>query len=169
MKPIAVITTLTLVLGHAALTGCSPAGPRSAAEAAADSATPAAADAAADTASPATVNTAVEARAIDASAPAFAVYMPGAEVSGAPVLAMGPAGPGGMVEFSIAATPDEVIDFYRQKADAAGLPTMATMSRDGTLSYTAGDGLSDQGQLLNVVATPADGRTNVHLDWSAGR
>lgn len=110
-----------------------------------------------------------DARPAGPDAPAFAVLYPGAEPSGAPTLAQGPAGPGGIVIFTTEATPDQVIDFYRQRAEAAGLTSINAMNQGDARGYSAGDGASGRGQLLSVVATPIDGVTSVQLDWSAGR
>ena len=167
LKKLVVATAaLTLSLGACLLTGCGAAQDKKTAEAAADTAAPSSAmvaDAPASAPAPAAL------RSIAPEAPAFAVYMPGSEPDAEPTLALGPAGPGGMVEFSSPASPEAVIAFYRQRAEEGGLSTVATMNRDGTLSYTASDGLSGQGQLLNVVASPAgESRSRVHLDWSAG-
>ena len=103
-------------------------------------------------------------------APAFAVIYPGAVPKSEPVAAQGPSGPGGTLEFTTEATPDEVVAFYRQRAEAAGLKAITTLNRDGARGYAAGDGADGRGQMLNVVATPVeDGPTDVLLMWSSGR
>ncbi|SFS89946.1 hypothetical protein [Brevundimonas viscosa] len=103
-------------------------------------------------------------------APAFAVLYPGAAPKSGPVRAQGPSGPGGTLEFTTDATPDEVVDFYRQRAEAAGLKAITSLNRDGARGYAAGDGADGRGQMLNVVATPVeDGPTDVLLMWSSGR
>ncbi|MDP2733330.1 MAG: hypothetical protein Q8O63_09530, partial [Hoeflea sp.] len=38
--------------------------------------------------------------------------------------ARGPDGPGGILSFTTEATPDAVVDFYRQRAEAAGLASV---------------------------------------------
>lgn len=103
-------------------------------------------------------------------APAFAVIYPGATAKAGPVSAQGPAGLGGMVEFTTSASPETVVDFYRRQADAAGLKAITTLNRDGARGYAAGDGADGRGQMLNVVATPVeDGPTDVMVSWSSGR
>ena len=103
-------------------------------------------------------------------APAFAVLYPGAVPKSEPVSAQGPTGPGGTLEFTTDATPDEVVAFYRQRAEAAGLKAITSLNRDGARGYAAGDGADGRGQMLNVVATPVeDGPTDVLLMWSSGR
>ncbi|MBA4805287.1 MAG: hypothetical protein H2038_11595 [Brevundimonas sp.] len=103
-------------------------------------------------------------------APAFAVVYPGGVAKSGAVSGQSPAGPGGMLEFTTEATPDEVVAFYRQRAEAAGLKSITSLNRDGARGYAAGDGADGRGQMLNVVATPVeDGPTDVVLSWSSGR
>jgi hypothetical protein len=102
-------------------------------------------------------------------APAFAVIYPGGEASAPPTVARGPDGPGGILSFTTDATPDAVVDFYRQRAEASGLATVMAMNTGDARAYGAAaeDG---SGKLLRVVATPVeDGPTSVQLDWTAGR
>ncbi|RZJ41238.1 MAG: hypothetical protein EON86_10875 [Brevundimonas sp.] len=99
-------------------------------------------------------------------APEFAVVYPGGTPSGAPTVAQGPAGPGGILAFTTDASPDEVVTFYRQRAEASGLKPINSLNRDEARAYSAGDGGN---RLLQVVATPiVDGPTDVQLTWSGG-
>lgn len=135
---------------------------------------PAAAEAApaADAAAPAAAAPSVAAGAATPAAPgapAFAVLYPGGVAEGPPTVARGPDGPGGILSFTTDATPDAVIDFYRQRAEAAGLASVMAMNTGDARAYgaAASDG---SGKLLRVVATPVeDGPTSVQLDWTAGR
>lgn len=103
------------------------------------------------------------------NAPDFAVLYPDATPVGPATLARGPSGPGGIMTFTTPADPDAVVSFYRERAEAAGLATIASMNQGGTRAYSAGDGTSG-GKLLRIIATPTeDGPTNVQLDWTAGR
>lgn len=103
-------------------------------------------------------------------APDYAVLYPEATPVGPATVARGPSGPGGIATFTTPATPDAVVAFYRQRAEAAGLVTIASMNQGGASAYSAGDGASGTGKLLSVVATPGeDGPTNVQLSWTAGR
>lgn len=155
-----------------AMTGCSQAaadkappadGGADAAEAVDTSAVIAAPDARATPAAPAALPAAP-------GAPAFAVLYPGGSVDGPATMAQSPAGPGGILTFTTDASPDTVVAFYRQRAEAAGLTTIASMSQSGASAYSAGDGAAGQGKLLSVVATPVDdGPTSVQLSWAAGR
>ncbi len=133
---------------------------------------PAAAEAAVDAVVPASVPPTASATAAAPAAPgapAFAVVYPGGEASGPATVARGPDGPGGILSFTTEATPDAVIDFYRQRAEAAGLASVMAMNTGAARAYGAAaeDG---SGKLLRVVATPVeDGPTSVQLDWTAGR
>lgn len=103
-------------------------------------------------------------------APAFAVIYPGAELKGPATVAQGPAGPGGIVQFTTDDDPQTVIAFYRQRAEAAGLKQINSMNRGDAQAYSAGDGANGRGQLLQVIATRIEGGpTDVQLDWTTGR
>ncbi len=148
-----------------ALAGCSQA-PAEEAPAAAEAAP--AADAAAPAAATPTV-TAGTATPAAPGAPAFAVVYPGGAAEGPATVARGPDGPGGILSFTTEATPDAVIDFYRQRAESAGLASVMAMNTGDARAYgaAASDG---SGKLLRVVATPVEnGPTSVQLDWTAGR
>ena len=100
--------------------------------------------------------------------PAFAPLYPGARIDGAPLTANGAAGPGGLVTFTTDASPDEVVAFYRQRAEAAGLKSVTGMNQGEARAYGAAGDTAD-GPSLQVVAAPSpDGGTSVHMNWSAG-
>ena len=99
-----------------------------------------------------------------AGAPDFVVLYPGGALEGEPVLATGPAGPGGLVTYVTEAQPEEVIAFHRQKAEAAGLSSVMAMNQGDARAY----GAAGKGSDLQVVASPTSGgRTSVQLSWSA--
>lgn len=103
-------------------------------------------------------------------APAFAVLYPNATLLGPATVARGPSGPGGILEFTTPDTPEAVVSFYRARAEASGLNTIASMNQGGASAYSAGDGANGAGKLLSVVAAPnEDGLTNVQLNWSSGQ
>lgn len=105
-----------------------------------------------------------------AGAPVFAVIYPGAELKGPATVAQGPAGPGGIVQFTTDADPEAVVAFYRQRAEAAGLKQINSMNRGDARAYSAGDGANGRGQLMQVIATRIEGGpTDVQLDWTTGR
>ncbi len=151
--------------------GCSQGEPAEAArtvDTAATEATAPAADAALapNTAAPA----AAAALPAAPGAPAFAVLYPGAELKAPATTAQGPEGPGGIVQFTTDATPEAVIAFYRQRAEAAGLKPINSMNRGDAQAYSAGDGADGRGQLMQVIATRVEGGpTDVQLDWTTGR
>lgn len=150
-----------------ALAGCSQ-GTADEAPAAAEAA-PAADATAPAVAAPAAAAAAGAATPAAPGAPAFAVVYPGGTVEGPATVARGPDGPGGILSFTTEAAPDAVIDFYRQRAESAGLASVMAMNTGDARAYgaAASDG---SGKLLRVVATPVeDGPTSVQLDWTAGR
>ncbi|MFN3879598.1 MAG: hypothetical protein ACK4MH_14580 [Brevundimonas sp.] len=102
-------------------------------------------------------------------APAFAAIYPGGQVEGQPLLAGGEAGAGGLVTFTTDASPDQVVAFYRERAEAAGLRSVTGMNQGEARAYgAAGD--QANGPSLQVVAAPTDaGATSVQLGWSAGQ
>lgn len=103
------------------------------------------------------------------NAPVFAVLYPGAQVDGAPTLADGASGPGGVLAFTVDATPDQVVAFYKQRAEAAGLASVMGMNQGDTRAYGAA-GTGVDAAALQVVASPAEsGGASVQLTWSAGR
>lgn len=102
-------------------------------------------------------------------APAFAPLYPGAAITSPAAVAQGPEDAGAMVSFTTQASPEDVIAFYRQHAEAAGLMSVNSMNRGTTRAYgaAAGDGSS---ALLHVVAdAPGDGQTHVQLDWTEAK
>lgn len=102
-------------------------------------------------------------------APSFAVLYPGAQVDGQPLAAGGEAGPGGLITFTTTASPDDVVAFYRERAEKAGLRSVAGMNQGDTRAYGAAADATN-GASLQVVATPTEtGQTSVQLGWSAGQ
>ncbi|QBX38800.1 hypothetical protein E4M02_11850 [Brevundimonas sp. S30B] len=99
--------------------------------------------------------------------PAFAELYPGADVSQPLVSADGASGPGGMTAFTTDASPEAVIDFYRQRAESAGLTSQTALNQGETRAYGA---VGEAGATVQVVAGPGEnGVTSVQLTWSAGR
>ena len=161
----------TAVTAAMVLAGCSEREPAAEADAAGDVAVEAAAPA---TEAPAEARLAPPAGAAAtpaaAGAPDFAVIYPGAELKGPATVAQGPSGPGGIVQFTTDADPEAVIAFYRQRAEAAGLKQINSMNSGDAQAYSAGDGATGRGQLLQVIATRVEGGpTDVQLDWTTGR
>lgn len=98
--------------------------------------------------------------------PQFAAVYPEGEIQGAPLVAGGSAGEGGVLTFTTPANPDAVIAFYRERAEASGLATMMALNQGEARAYGAQN--PGSGASLNVVAAPSDALTSVQLTWSAG-
>lgn len=112
--------------------------------------------------------TTAEAAGLIDGAPPFAALYPGAEADGAPIVANGPSGPGGLITFSTDAEPETVVAFYRQRAEKAGLASIMAMNQGEARAYGAAAS-GERGASLQVVASPGeDGLTSVQLSWSAG-
>ena len=162
----------TAVVAAMVLAGCSEREPAVDAAAAGDVAAEVSAPAAEPAAGTRATPPAGAATALPAAAgaPAFAVIYPGAELKGPATVAQGPAGPGGIVEFTTDAEPETVVAFYRQRAEAAGLKQINSMNRGDAQAYSAGDGANGRGQLMQVIATRIEGGpTDVQLDWTTGK
>lgn len=102
-------------------------------------------------------------------APDYAALYPGAEVDGRPTIGAGDAGAGGLVTFRTRATPDEVVAFYKARAEAAGMRTVMGMNQGDARAYGAA-GEANDGPRLQVVAAPGEGGdTSVQLTWSEGQ
>ncbi|MBN9479857.1 MAG: hypothetical protein J0I52_06450 [Bordetella sp.] len=169
MKRSVATVVLALSVGLAACDDRSQAAPGegSSSETAAEPALDAAPASAASAASAPPPAAETPATALD-GAPAFAALYPGARTEGAPLTASGPGGPGGIVTFTTEATPDAVIDFYRRRAEQAGLSPIMAMNQGEARAYGA-SARTDKGASLQVVAAPGeDGLTSVQLSWNGG-
>lgn len=156
-----------------ALAACGDSKPAAPAENPADAAIPAAAaDAAtpAADAAPATSTPLVAPSRPAPAAPSFAQMYPGATVTDPAITALGPDGkPGGAVSFTTPASPDTVVAFYRQRAEAAGLVATNSLNRGSARAFGAASA-DGGGSLLNVVADAVpDGQTHVQLMWTEGK
>jgi hypothetical protein len=100
-------------------------------------------------------------------APAYAVVYPGATVEGGVAAEAAAVGPGALLSFTTTDAPERVIDFYKQRAEAAGLAQVSNMSQGDAKAYAA-SARDGSGAQLQVVAAPLDGQTSVQLTWSAG-
>ena len=150
------------------LAGCDRANAPAKPSATAETAAPAVPPKTAEAGSAAAVGARAPAAEPAPAAPAFAPLYPGARIDGAPLTANGAAGPGGLVTFTTDASPDEVVAFYRQRAEAAGLKSVTGMNQGEARAYGAAGDTAD-GPSLQVVAAPSpDGGTSVHMNWSAG-
>lgn len=99
-------------------------------------------------------------------APAFAVIYPGGVLETTPLTPVAADGSGGSVLFTSAASPDEIVEFYRRKAEAAGLAQITSLNQGETRGYGASGPHGGPG--LQVVAFPIEpGRTSVQVTWKA--
>jgi hypothetical protein len=148
-----------LALVSLGIAGCSESGSR--AEAAGTSETTSQSEVPAPAA--AAPASASDAPATGSDGPAFAETYPGAEIEQA-TLGEADGSDGGLMVFTTEATPEQVVAFYKGKAEASGLsPTMA-MAQGDTHAYGAAH--PQTGATLSVVASPDGERTSVQLSWS---
>jgi hypothetical protein len=166
MKRVGTALALGLAFGLSACEGRSPAETETR-----DAGAAAAADSLAPSASaPPPVKAAEAALTADdgSGVPQFAALYPGATLDAPMTTANGPSGPGGMATYTTAAPPEEVVAFYRQRAEEAGLAPMMAMNQGEARAYSAATG-SPNGPSIQVVASPAEGgMTSVQLSWSEG-
>lgn len=168
MKRKIAVVAMTLAVGLVACEGSSeadPSGDVADAATAATAAVPEAAEAAEARAEQAPAEL-MPARPAVPGAPDYAALYPGAVIQGEPTVADGEAGPGGLLTFSTTAEPQAVVDFYKSRAEAAGLSPVMSMNQGDAIAYGAG---SAEGATIQVVASPSEaGSTSVQLSWSAG-
>jgi hypothetical protein len=101
-------------------------------------------------------------------APSYAALYPGAALDQPATTAAGPEGEGGLVTFTTAASPDAVVEFYRARAEEAGLTSVMGMNQGDARAYGAAGGQSGAANLQVVAAPGEGGETSVQLSWSAG-
>ena len=100
-------------------------------------------------------------------APAFAVIFPDATVEPTPLVTSTPGGAGGGIVFTSRASPDDIVQFYRQGAEAAGMTQVMALNNGDTRAYSATKGPG--GASLTIVAHPVeDGQTTAQLTWTIG-
>lgn len=101
-------------------------------------------------------------------APVFAVVYPGGVVETTPLTPVAAGGAGGGIVFTSDASPDDIVAFYRRKAEAAGLASVMSMNQGETRGYGAAGAPGGAG--LQVVAHPVEpGQTSVQLTWTPGQ
>lgn len=155
------------VLACACLTACKPSARSEPAEPAPATA-PATAPAAADATPAVSATSAAEPRPAAPGAPAYAAIYPGGSLDGAPTIPAGSGGEAGAVTFSTAASPDAVVEFYKDRAEDSGLASVMGMNQGDARAY--GAAAPEDGGSLQVVAAPGEnGETSVQLTWSEGQ
>jgi hypothetical protein len=96
--------------------------------------------------------------------PDFAPLYPGAKVTSSVVGANSKDGQqGAMVIFSVAASPTDVVAFYKQKATAAGLPQTMSADINNTQMFAAGKDKKS----VTVSASASNGTTQVQVLWGS--
>jgi hypothetical protein len=98
----------------------------------------------------------------NAKMPSDIPLYPGAKVT-ASFTGQGKEGSGGMVTFTTTASPDDVIAFYKQKADALGLAQTMNMDMGGTKSYVAANDKTKR--TMSITATKASDGTTGQVTW----
>lgn len=102
-----------------------------------------------------------------AKAPDFAPIYPGAKVESV-VTGIGQAGgetSGGTATFSVGASPQQVVDYYRKSAVNAGLKTRMDMGMGAGATYSAADEATRR--MVQVMVSGEGGQSNVQLIWAA--
>lgn len=104
-----------------------------------------------------------------AAMPSFAPLYPGAtiESSIAGLTSEDKKANGGAVTYSVKATPQEVVTFYKEKAKAAGLSAKMETNMGSSAMYAAEGSSADKG--FQVIASNADGATSVTVTWAEPR
>jgi len=87
---------------------------------------------------------------------------PGASIT-ASFSGQGKDGAGGMVAFHTKAAPADVIAFYKQRAEAAGMAQTAMMDMGGTQTYVAAS--EKQNRSVSVSATKASDGSDAQVTW----
>ncbi len=106
------------------------------------------------------------ASAAGANLPDFAPLYPGGKVEGAiaGVTSENNAAQGGSVIFFTTAAPRQVVDYYRKKAESAGLSTQMDNDMGQALMFAASDDATKRG--LQVIVGAKDGGSHVTLTWA---
>jgi hypothetical protein len=100
---------------------------------------------------------------VHASMPDFAPLYPGAKVTSSLAGANNNGTTGAMVTFTVAASPSDVIGFYKQKASTAGLPQTASADVNNTLMFVAGKDKKS----ISVTASSSNDVTQVEVIWGS--
>jgi len=102
-----------------------------------------------------------------AKAPDFAPLYPGAKVESSVAGIGNDKADGGTLVYKVAAKPDAVVAFYKQKAAAEGFKTEMDANMGAANMFAAGDEAS--GKALQVIASAADGGSSVQVIWATKR
>jgi CDGSH-type Zn-finger protein len=98
----------------------------------------------------------------NAKMPSDIPLYPGAKVT-ASFTGNGKDGSGGVVTFTTTDSPDQVIAFYKQKADSIGLAQTMNMDMGGTKTYVAAS--DKEKRTLSITATKSSDETTGQVTW----
>jgi len=101
---------------------------------------------------------------VKADLPEFAPLYPGSVPSGQVTSVASAEGSGGMFVYTAAATPEQVLGFYRERAKASGLGETAEMNMGAARMLSATDEASKRS--LQVIVTGEGAGSNVSLTWT---
>jgi len=99
-----------------------------------------------------------------AKMPSFLPLYPGAKVTTS-ITGSDKNGSGGMVAFQVAASTDDVVNFYKQKTTAAGMAQAMSAQMGDTSTYVAANDKTKQS--VSVSATKGGDGTTVQITWGA--
>jgi hypothetical protein len=102
---------------------------------------------------------------VQAAMPDFAPLYPGAKVTSSVVANNTNGTKGAQVAFTVAATPADVIAFYKKNVDAAGLPQTMNMSQGDTMMLMAGKDKKS----VAVTVSKQDTGSQVVLIWGSDK
>lgn len=110
------------------------------------------------------VVTAAAAAAANAKVPAFAPLYPGARVESVMDGIGNDKAHGGTVVYKIDASPEKVVDFYKDKATAGGFKTEMDSNMGAAHMFAAKDEAS--GEAVQVIASASGDGSSVQVIWA---
>ena len=113
------------------------------------------------------VSVAVGPTAAAAGLPDFAAAYPGSEMKSTATGIGDAKTNGGMAVFVTPDSPDQVLEFYRQKARAAGLKVQLDADMGAARQFAASDEAT--GRLLQVIVSAQAGMTQAQVIWGKNR
>ncbi|MES2035865.1 MAG: hypothetical protein V4466_16990 [Pseudomonadota bacterium] len=100
-----------------------------------------------------------------AKVPDFAPLYPGARIDSAMDGIGNDQAHGGTLVYKVDASPEKVVDFYKEKASAGGFKTEMDSNMGAAHMFAAKDEAS--GRALQVIASGAGGGASVQVIWAA--
>ncbi len=96
--------------------------------------------------------------------PDFAPLYPGAQAQQSATTVASSEGAGGMIVYTAAATPDQVLAFYRDRVKAAGMGETAEMNMGAARMLSATDDASKRS--IQVIVSGEGAGSSVSLTWT---